>query len=113
MLSRLLSVFRRRRLERDLDDEIAGHLAMQEAEFRAAGMTFEAARSAAIREFGGVAQAKEDYRDRRDIPLPETFLRDARYALRGLARARASPPPPCSRSPSASARTTRSSPCST
>jgi hypothetical protein len=59
---------------------------MQEAEFRAAGMTPEAARSAAIREFGGVAQAKEDYRDRRDIPLLEAFLRDARYALRGLRR---------------------------
>src|SRR5215831_25138 len=86
MLSRLLTLFRRRRLERDLDDEIAGHLAMQEAEFRAAGMAPEAARTAAIREFGGVAQTKEDYRDRRDIPLLETFLRDARYALRGLRR---------------------------
>jgi predicted permease len=86
MLSRLFSVFRQRRLERDLDDEIAGHIAMQEAEFRRAGMTPQAAHAAAMRQFGGVTQAKEDYRDRRGLPWLETALRGARYALRGLRR---------------------------
>ena len=47
LLSRLLSLVRRRAIERDLDDEIGAHLAMQEAEFRATGMTPEAARAAA------------------------------------------------------------------
>jgi hypothetical protein len=37
LLSRIVSMLRRRAIERDLDDEIGAHLAMQEAEFRAAG----------------------------------------------------------------------------
>jgi predicted permease len=86
MLSRLLSLFRRRLLDRDLEDEIAGHLAIQEAEFRAAGMTPEAARAAALRAFGGVTQTREDYRERRGVPWIENAVRDARYALRGLRR---------------------------
>src|SRR3979490_1591389 len=86
LLSRMVSMLRRRAGERDLDDEIGAHLAMQEAEFRAAGMTHQDARAAALREFGGVAQTKEDYRDRRGLPWMETAMRDARYALRGLRR---------------------------
>ncbi|MCX6631889.1 MAG: hypothetical protein NTW28_30135, partial [Candidatus Solibacter sp.] len=45
-----------------------------------------AAHAAALREFGGVAQAKEDYRDRRGVPWLESTARDLRYALRGLRR---------------------------
>src|SRR5437899_1125998 len=45
-----------RGLDRELDDEIAEHLALQEDEFRRAGMSSAAARDAALREFGGVAR---------------------------------------------------------
>ena len=86
LLSRLFSIVRRRPLDRALDEEIAAHLAHQEAEFQASGMAPEAARAAALREFGGVALAKEEYRDRRGVPWLETAWRDIRYALRGLAR---------------------------
>jgi predicted permease len=86
LLSRLLSIVRRRPLDRDLDEEIAAHLAHQEAEFQASGMAPEAARAAALRQFGGIAQTKEDYRDRRGVPWLETVWRGIRYALRGLAR---------------------------
>ena len=86
-MSGLLALFRRRRVERELDDEIASHLAMQEDEFRLKGMSPAAARAAALREFGGVAQAKEDYRERRGGAALETFAQDVRYALRGLRRA--------------------------
>src|SRR5438270_5956724 len=86
LLSRLLSVLRRRPLDRELDEEIAAHLALQEAEFRAGGMAPDAAHAAALREFGGVAQAKEDYREGRGLPWLDTASRDVRYAVRGLRR---------------------------
>ena len=85
-LRRLWATLRARRLDHDLDDEIAAHLAMQEDEFRAAGMTPQQARAAARREFGGVTQTVEHYRDRRGVPWLDTAGRDLRYALRGLRR---------------------------
>jgi predicted permease len=81
---RILSFLRGRRMEQDLRAEIDAHLAMQEAEFRERGMDPATAHTAALREFGGVAQAMEDYRERRGLPLLETAARDARYAVRGL-----------------------------
>jgi predicted permease len=81
---RLVASVRGRRMEEDLSAEIEAHLAMQEAEFRSQGMDAASARAAARREFGGVCQAMEDYRERRGLPWLETFVRDARYALRGL-----------------------------
>jgi len=45
-----------------------------------------AARSAALREFGGVAQTQEAYRERRGLAWVESAAKDVRYALRGLRR---------------------------
>ena len=84
MWQRLKELFRARPLERELDDEVAFHLQMLEEQFRAYGMSPADARAAARREFGGVAHAKEAYRDERGLPWLETTLRDIRYALRGL-----------------------------
>ena len=56
-------LFRRRRIERDLDAEIRSHFEMAIAERVAAGEDPESARLAAINEFGNVLQAKEDTRD--------------------------------------------------
>src|ERR1017187_7629347 len=83
---RLIGLLRGHRLERELNEEIGAHLAMQEEEFRQHGMKPAAARAAALREFGGVAQAKEEYRDRHGVPWLETAVRDLRYGLRGLRR---------------------------
>ena len=83
---RLTGLLRGRRLERELNEEIGIHLAMQEEEFRKQGMAPAAAHAAALREFGGVAQTKEDYRDRRGVPWLESAARDLRYGLRGLRR---------------------------
>src|SRR5690349_16738631 len=85
LYQRILSFLRGRRMEQDLQAEIESHLAMQAAEFRERGLSPAAAHAAARREFGGVAQAMEDYRDRRGLPWLETLARDSRYALRGLA----------------------------
>ena len=83
---RLSALLRRRRLDGELDEEIQAHLAMQEEEFRRAGMSAQAARLAALRAFGGVARAAEAYRERRGVPWLESAGRDVRYALRGLRR---------------------------
>ncbi|HXK07632.1 MAG TPA: permease prefix domain 1-containing protein, partial [Verrucomicrobiae bacterium] len=83
---RILAFLRGRRMEAELSAEIEAHLEMQEAEFRAQGLDTAAARAAALREFGGVAQAMEDYRQRRGLPWLEALGRDIHYGLRGLRR---------------------------
>jgi predicted permease len=74
----------KRRLERDLEEEIRSHLEMQIEENLRQGMNREEARQAALRKFGGVAQVKEAYRDRGSFPLVESILQDLRYAVRTL-----------------------------
>jgi hypothetical protein len=59
MWSRLLAVFRRGRLDRELDEEIANHLAMQAEEFQRTGMSAVEARHAALREFGRDANRRD------------------------------------------------------
>ncbi len=49
-------------------------------------MSPEEARYVALREFGGVEQAKELYREQRGLPMIETLARDLRYGLRQLRR---------------------------
>jgi predicted permease len=83
---RLRSLFLGGSLDRELSQEIESHIAMQEEEFLKKGMTPAAARAAALREFGGVTQTAEVYRERRGLPWIETAAKDVRYALRGLRR---------------------------
>src|ERR1041385_1579943 len=85
-LSRLRGLFLKRKLEQDLEDEIAAHIEMQIADHVRQGMTPEEARYLALRKFGGVDQVKETYRDGRSLAPVETFLRDLRYGLRMLRR---------------------------
>jgi predicted permease len=83
-LLRVLMLFRLRRTENDLDEEIQSHLQMQADDHRRAGMSFEEAREAALRDFGGVDQIKERYRDRFRFRFADMFLQDARLSLRML-----------------------------
>ena len=81
---RLLVLVRRRRLERDLDDELAFHLAMREADLRADGLSDEGARETARRRFGNVTLLKEQTRDMWLFPSVESVVQDVRFALRTL-----------------------------
>ena len=83
---RFVAVFHAGKLDAELDAEMGLHLEMLEREHRAEGMSPEEARAAARRDFGGIAQAQERYRDRRGLPFLENFWRDLRYAARMLAR---------------------------
>jgi MacB-like periplasmic core domain len=84
--SRISGLFAKCRREADLDTELHAHIeALVDANIKQ-GMTPKDARAAAYREFGGVEQAKEAYREQRSLPFLETLARDIRFALRGLRR---------------------------
>jgi putative ABC transport system permease protein len=84
---RLRSVFRRARVERDLDDEIRDHIERRVEEDVARGVPREQARQAALRAFGGIEQAKEACRDMRGVNVIEHTVQDLRFAARHWARA--------------------------
>ena len=78
----LRNLFRRKRVESELDAELQFHLEREIAQKVAAGIGPEAARRAALAEFGGVEQWKEDCRDMRKANWLDDFLQDVRYAFR-------------------------------
>jgi predicted permease len=80
--SRLFDLFSRRRRDHDLHDEVEAHLDLLTEEYVRRGMARREARAAARREFGGVDQVKETYRDQRGLPFAEAFAQDLRYAIR-------------------------------
>src|SRR6202453_4225477 len=84
LLSRCASVFRRKRLDEDLNDELHSHIELAVEENMQHGMTEEEARTAALRAFGGVAQTRENYRVQRGLPFLEILWSDLRYAVRQL-----------------------------
>jgi putative ABC transport system permease protein len=85
-LSRLWALFRSRQRDRDLDDEIAGHLAEAEEEYIQQGLSPEEAHWAALRSFGGVTQTREMHRQVRSFMWMDDLGQDLRYALRTLRR---------------------------
>ena len=83
---RLRTLFRRGNVERELDKELAFHLAQQIEENIARGMSPRDASDAAQRALGGRTQIQEECRDMRRTNFVETLLSDLRYALRSLRR---------------------------
>ena len=76
----------RRRLERELAEEIQTHLALETHKYMRAGLTPEEARRRAHIALGGVARTSEECREQRGIWLLENLFRDVRYALRTFRR---------------------------
>jgi putative ABC transport system permease protein len=81
---RLTAFFGRRRRDRDLNDELAFHLAMRQADLERAGASPGDARLAARRLFGNVASLKEQTGDMWKFPSFESLVQDVRYAIRSL-----------------------------
>jgi putative ABC transport system permease protein len=81
------SLFRKDRVERELDRELRFHLEQQIRDHTAAGMTPDEARRAAAMEFGGLEQMKEQCRDARPSALVDQLLQDLRYGARQLRQA--------------------------
>ena len=86
MLKKLRSLLRKDRVDQELDAELRFHLEKQIEANIAAGMPAAEARSAALRNFGGVEQVKEECRDTRGVALIETLAQDVRYGLRMMRR---------------------------
>jgi predicted permease len=84
LLSRVRGLFIRK--ERDLDEEVRFHLEMMADEYRRRGMSDHEALRAARRQFGGITQMKEEYRDQHGLPLFEGLAQDVRYGIRTLLR---------------------------
>jgi predicted permease len=84
---RLRSLLRRGAVERDLDRELRFHLDEEIEKNVRLGLTPKAARSAALRSLGGIAQIQEECRDMRRTSYIENFVGDLRYAVRTLLKA--------------------------
>jgi macrolide transport system ATP-binding/permease protein len=78
-------LFRRREFDQDLREEMTFHREQTAKEFEAAGATPEAARYAAVRQFGNATLLQE--RSREVVQFrAETVVQDLRFALRQLRR---------------------------
>ncbi len=86
VMERLLAPVRKRRLDRDLESEIAAHLELAERDARHRGLSPEDARREALLSFGGVELVKEEHRDRRSFRWMETLARDFHFGFSSLVR---------------------------
>ncbi len=83
---KLRSLFRRIRVEQELDEELQYHLERKTEEFLAQGVTPDDARRAATRAMDGLELRKEECRDARGVHFLEGLLQDLRYGLRMLGK---------------------------
>lgn len=81
---RMAGLFNRKKLERQLAEELESHLQMHAEDNLKSGMTPEEAQRQALIKLGGVEQTKEEYRSQRGLPLIETLIQDVRYGFRRL-----------------------------
>ena len=79
---RVKALFRRRRFDQDLQDEMAFHLAMLEERLRAAGDLHD--ESGGMKEFGNPTLVRERCREMRSFVFLETVWQDIRYGARVL-----------------------------
>lgn len=82
----LASLFRRRAVERDLDEELRDHLERDVAWRVRSGVDPAEARRQALADLGGVERAKDEVRDVRGITHMEDLGRDLRFAWRRMRR---------------------------
>src|SRR5580658_5874704 len=83
-LKKLGSLLRRQRFDNELDEEMGFHRDQVEEAFIAGGMEPEAARYAAMRQFGNATRMKEKSHEVVGFSF-ESVIQDVRYALRQLA----------------------------
>jgi hypothetical protein len=83
---RLRSLFRRRRVEQELDEELQFHLEQKIEEGIANGLSPKEARYAAMRAMDGLEQRKQEMREVQRIHWLTDFVDDVHYAIRSLRR---------------------------
>ncbi len=80
----LRSIFRRHRVEQELDEEVAYHLEWKMEELMREGLSSPDAREAALRDLGGLTRLKEQCRDTRRGSWIEVSLQDVAFGARVL-----------------------------
>ena len=83
---RLRALFYRDRVDRELDDELRHHVALETEVRRARGVPPHEARRQALATLGGLESARNHVRDARFGAALEHVLQDVRYVLRVLRR---------------------------
>jgi predicted permease len=83
---RIKALFQRKRLDRELEEEMAFHLAMLEEANRERGAGGVQARREANRRFGNVTRTRKISREMWSFPLLEGIWMDLRYSARTLAK---------------------------
>jgi len=83
---RLRSLFRSRRVDQELNEELQFHLERKIEEGIAGGLSPDEARYAALRAMDGLEQRKEEMRTMRQVRWLTDFVADVHYAIRSLRR---------------------------
>src|SRR5215470_17599362 len=84
LLLRIAGLFARDRHDRELTQEFDSHLQLLIEDNLRRGMNPGEARRLALIRLGGIESAKEQYRDRRGLPLIEILVQDLKFAARVL-----------------------------
>ena len=82
----LRSIFERRQLDAELDEELRQHVEQEIGNNIRAGMSQQEARRAANRTVGSLSLIKDECREARAVNFVETFAHDLRYSFRMLWR---------------------------
>ncbi len=81
---RAVGPFQKESRDRELSAEMESHLQLHIEDNLRSGMSAQEARRQALIKLGGIEQTKELIRDRKGLPMLETFLQDLRFAARML-----------------------------
>jgi len=79
---RLGGLFNKEKRDQELAEELKSHLQMHIEDNLRSGLSAKEARRVALIKLGGIEFTKENYRDRRSLPVLESLIRDIRFALR-------------------------------
>src|SRR5579864_4467864 len=83
---RIWGALRKNPRDREMEEELRGHLELAGEDLESRGSTRDDARRAARLAFGSVAQAMESMRDQRSVRWMDELVCDVRYALRTIRR---------------------------
>jgi macrolide transport system ATP-binding/permease protein len=85
-LLRCAGLFRKEQQRREFAEEIESHLRAHVEDNLRSGMSVEQARRQALIKLGGMQQLKENYQQRRSLPMLETLWSDMRFGCGCCAR---------------------------
>ncbi len=86
LVDRLSNLFRRRDINREIDEELEFHIEARVADNIATGMSADEARRDALLKFGGAAATREETRDANIVVAFDTLSQDLSIAARSLRR---------------------------